>query len=71
MELEVTYLRSRYGDAVPNMTWNLFVKSDALMDNFVYQIAASLKSISNMTIADEYNSFVIALVDNRPNIAKK
>ena len=69
--LEVAYHRSRWGDALPDMTWNLFVKPDAPVDTVVYQIAASLKSMTNMTIAEGFNSFVIALVDNRPKIAKK
>ena len=71
VELEVAYLRSKWGDAVSDLTWNLFVKPDAPVDTVVYQIASSLKSISNKEIANDFNSFALALVDNRPQISKK
>ena len=71
MELEIAYLRSKWGDTLPDMTWNLFVRPDAPVDVVTYQLAASLKCIKDMEIANDFNSFVLALVDNRPRIAKK
>ena len=71
MELDISYLRSQFGDAVEDMTWNLFVKPDATVDTFVYQVAATLKSISNHEIAKEFNSFALSLVDNRPLIGNR
>ena len=71
VELDVGYLTSSTGDSVEDMQWNLFVKPDAPVDTVVYQLAACLKSLQNVMISDRYNSFVLALLDNRPQISSK
>jgi len=43
----------------------------ATVDTLAYQLAASLKSLTNKTISEDYNSFVLALLDNRPHISIK
>ena len=68
VELEVSYLRSQGGDSVGEMVWGLLVKSDATVDRVINHVAAGLKSLSNKTISDKFNSFVVALADNRPLI---
>ena len=67
VEIQAEYLRTRSGDSVENMTWNLVVKPDATVERFVYQLSASLKAMVNKTISEQFNSFAIALVDNRPD----
>ena len=67
----VEYLQARGGDSVDNMQWNLVVKPDATVDRFIYQISASLKSMENKTISDRFNSFALAIADNRPNITER
>ena len=71
MELEVSYLRSQGGDSVDEMLWGLLVKSDAPADRVIAHIAAGLKSMSNKTISDKFNSFIVALADNRPLITTR
>ena len=71
VELDVGYLTSSTGDSVEDMQWNLFVNPDASVDVVSYQLAACLKSITNMEISDKFNSFVLALLDNRPHISTK
>ena len=71
VELDVGYLTSSTGDSVEDMQWNLFVNPEATVDTVTYQLAASLKSITNREISDKFNSFVLALLDNRPLIATK
>ena len=71
VEMSVEYLQTRGGDSVDNMQWNLVVKPDATVDRFLYQISASLKSMSNKTIADNFNSFAVAIADNRPNVSER
>ena len=66
VELEVSYLRSQGGDSVDEMIWGLLVKSDASVDRVITHLAAGLKSMSNKTISDKFNSFIVALADNRP-----
>ena len=65
------YLTSSTGDSVEDMQWNLFVNPEATVDTVTYQLAASLKSITNREISDKFNSFVLALLDNRPLISTK
>ena len=48
------------------MIWGLLVKSDASVDRVIAHLAAGLKSMSNKTISDKFNSFIVALADNRP-----
>ena len=66
VELEVSYLRSQGGDSVEEMIWGLLVKSEAPVDRVIAHIAAGLKCMSNKTISDNFNSFIVALADNRP-----
>ena len=67
VELQMEYLRSKGGDSVDDTLWNLVVKPDVTVDRFVHQLAASLRGMSNKNISNEFNSFAVALVDNRPN----
>ena len=71
VELEVSYLRSSGGDSVPEMIWGLLVKPDAPVERVVSAIAAGLKSLSNKTVSDKFNSFILALADNRPLITTR
>ena len=71
VELEIGYLRTQDGDSVDNMRWNLLVKPNASAFRVFSQITALLKCINNKKIPDEFNSFVLALEDNRPQIANK
>ena len=71
VELDVSFLTSSTGDSVDDMQWNLFVNPDATVDVVTYQLAACLKSITNRQISDKFNSFALALLDNRPHIATK
>ena len=71
VELEVSYLRSHGGDSVQEMDWALLVKSDAPVDRIISHLAAGMKCLSNKTIADKFNSFIVALADNRPLITTR
>ena len=71
VELEVSYLRSQGGDSVDEMVWGLLVKSDASVDGVISHLAAGMKSLSNKTISDKFNSFIVAIADNRPLIATR
>ena len=71
VELEVSYLRTHGGDSVPEMVWGLLVKPEAPVDRVTNHLAAGLKSMSNKTISNKFNSFLIALADNRPLITTR
>ena len=71
MELGVNYLRTRYGDSVADLQWNLLVKPQASVDRIVYQIMAGLRAAKNRTIAPDFNLATFAIEDNRPIIAEK
>ena len=70
MELDVTYLQSRDSEAVADMQWNLLVHPSTTVDSFNFQIAGALNYMDNKRISDDFNSFVMALMDNRPSIAE-
>ena len=71
VELEVNYLRTKYGDSVADLQWNLLVKPQASVDRIIYQIMAGLRAVTNRTIAPDFNLAAFALEDNRPIIAEK
>ena len=63
-ELHTDYLRTKGGDSIPPMIWNILIKPDATVDRVVYQLTAAIKSMTNKTISDKFNSFVLAIADN-------
>ena len=71
VELDVGYLRTRQGDSVPDMKWNLLVKPGATVDRVTYQVMAALKSITNKVIPAAFNLAVFAIEDNRSAISEK
>ena len=68
MELDLSYLRSQSGDSVQDMRWNLLVKPDAPVIRVIQQISALIKSMTNKTISNDFNSYVMALMDNRSSL---
>ena len=71
VELNTTYLHTREGQAAADMQWNLLVHPSTTLESFGFQIAGALKYMSNKRISDDFNSFVLALMDNRPSIAER
>ena len=69
--LDVGYLQTRTGDSESDMQWNLLVRPDITMDEFIYQIMAAIKLLSNKTLPTNFNSATLSLLDNRPLIAEK
>ena len=53
------------------MIWGLLVKSDAPVERVINHLAAGMKSLTNRTISNKFNSFIVALADNRPLITTR
>ena len=69
--MDVGFIHMVTGDTEPDMQWNLFVRHDASMDEFMYAVRAGLKALSNKTLPSDFNSMVFSLLDNRPALAGK
>ena len=67
----MSHLRSQGGDSVSEMIWGLLVKSDAPVERVINHLAAGMKSLTNRTISNKFNSFIVALADNRPLITTR
>ena len=70
VDLGVTYLHTREGQAIADMQWNMLVHPETTVESMNFQIAGAMNYLTNKTIAPEFNSFALALMDNRPGIAE-
>ena len=71
VELTISYLRTRTGDSVPDMQWNLLVKPDASVDSVTHHVMSGVKSLTNREISDVFNTGIFAIEDNRALISNK
>ena len=70
VELGVSYLQSKDEQAVADMQWNLLVHPSTTVESFNFQVAGAINYMKNKRISDDFNSFVLALMDNRPSISE-